>query len=77
MCPKRGMGGLASAESAALPYQQLRDGTPLEMMQCADGKILLQKNGRPACVGGESAQKLLQMGWEQVQSQILRMDHPF
>jgi len=59
-------GGFASAESAASPYQQMRDGTPLEMISCADGKVLLQKGGRPACLGEESAQKLLQRGWEPV-----------
>jgi len=59
-------GGFASAESAPSPYQQLRDGTPLEMIECADGKVLLQKSGRPACLGEESAQKLLQRGWEPV-----------
>jgi len=61
-----GTSGLASAESAAPPYKQLRDGTPLEMIACADGKVLLQKGGRPACLGEESAQKLLQRGWEPV-----------
>jgi len=58
--------GLASAESAAPPYKQLRDGTPMEMIACADGKVLLQKSGRPACLDEESAQKLLQRGWEPV-----------
>jgi len=63
-----GTSGLVSAESAAPPYKQMRDGTPLEMIECADGKVLLQKNGRPACLGEESAQKLLQRGWELVVS---------
>jgi len=61
-----GAAGLASAESEAPPYKQLRDGTPLEMIDCADGKILFHKSGRPACLGEESAQKLLQRGWEPV-----------
>jgi len=61
-----GTSGLVSAEGSGPPYKQLRDGTPLEMIECADGKVLLQKNGRPACLGEESAQKLLQRGWEPV-----------
>jgi len=59
-------GGLASAEPAASPYQQMREGTPLEMIACGDGKVLLQKVGRPACVTPATAERLEARGWEAV-----------
>jgi len=60
--------GLASAEPAASPYQQMRDGTPLESIACGDGKLLLQKNGRPACVIPATAERLEARGWEVVRA---------
>jgi len=61
-------GGLASAEPAASPYQQMREGTPLEMIACGDGKVLLQKVGRPACVAPATAERLEARGWEVVRA---------
>jgi len=60
--------GLASAEPAASPYQQMRDGTPLESIACGDGKLLLQKGGRPACVIPATAERLEARGWEVVRA---------
>ena len=48
------------------PLQQLRDGTPMDQIQCKDGKILLQKNNRPACVGPDASIILMQRGYSLV-----------
>jgi len=60
--------GFASAEPASSPHQQLRDGTPMEMIACVDGKLLLQKGGRPACVTPATAERLEARGWKAVQA---------
>ena len=48
------------------PLQQLRDDTPMDQIQCKDGKILLQKNNRPACVGPDASIILMQRGYSLV-----------
>ena len=47
------------------PYEQLRQGTPLQEVLCADHKVLaVSPDGRPACLWPETAQSLADRGWE-------------
>ena len=49
------------------PAKQVREGTPLNQIQCNNQRILLESPaGRPACVFAGTAEKLSQRGWNVV-----------
>ena len=49
------------------PAKQVRDGIPLNQIQCNNQRILLESPaGRPACVFAGTAEKLSQRGWNVV-----------
>lgn len=56
----------AESEETASPYAQLRHGTPIDQIKCSGEKVLLQKDGRPACVTGATSDKLKDRGWSVV-----------
>ena len=55
---------LAGAGTVPPPLQQLRDGIPIGEIVCNEGKTLLQKDSKPACVTPNTAGILLLRGWE-------------
>lgn len=66
------MAGLAAPPPAwadpGTPYGQFRAGVPLDEIECRDGLVLMVTNsGRPACVGGDAAQRLEARGWAVVE----------
>ena len=56
----------AYAESS--PREQLKDGIPINQIQCGDEKTLIQSAaGKPACVFGATLERLLVRGWSIIQ----------